>query len=77
VAVASWHRGTQSIGPKEIHVGRRAGELRYWYKACQQVFPDLPPWDAIKRVSVHITPELIHMAWDDNDLYVARKRRLR
>lgn len=80
MAIANYHVNGKLIQTKHFEVPKRAGELKYWYKAAAKAIRELPPFEERFLKGADITVETIILEWFtqgiNHRLYIARKRRL-
>ena len=81
MAVAEYTVNGNRVAVRGFEVPKRAGELKYWYRAVHKAMPSVPPFEPRFLVNADITVETIILDWvtdgsDRHRLIIARKRRL-
>lgn len=84
MAVVTYGQAGKTISQRAFMVPKRAGELKYWYKAAHKaVGGQMPAWDKVPPESQReqiITVESIILSWTRNrvthTVVIDRKRQL-
>lgn len=85
MAVVTYGQAGKTLAQRAFMVPKRAGELKYWYKAAQKAIGDqMPTWDQLppeKDREQIITVESIILSWTPRSgvthtVVIDRKRQL-
>lgn len=66
----------QSYGPRQFAPPKRAGELKYWYKAAKKMLPILPDWQDSFALNADVEVDSIILTLPEGTVLIARKKNL-